>query len=439
MAAAAGPSARWADTLPFRLREHRRRDLLPRHARPRARVRAACSPSTSPRPCLPGSSEPDTCAAACEPAAARPTGPARLPDRGHRRLSSARSPHDKPRALIQMATGAGKTFTACTFIYRLIKLRGRQAHPVPGRSQQPRRPDAEGISELRAAGRRPHVHRDLHRPASARNRIDPDAKVVITTIQRLYAMLRGRGAGRRGRGRLRASRPGATTTASCARSPTTRDPDRDLRLHRHRRMPPLDLRPVAAGAGVLRCLTHRPDRHALEAHARLLQPEPGRRISLRAVRRGRGQCRLRGLSHPHRRSPRRAATWSKAGFPVPVRDRRTRAIRYEQLDEDLTYAGKELDRSVTVPEPDPHGARRATRTGSSPISSPGRRVGAQDPDLRQGRQPRRGDRPARARGLRRGQRLRQEDHLPDTGEKPEGADQGLPRRPRSRASPSPWT
>jgi type I restriction enzyme R subunit len=31
---------------------------------------------------------------------------------------------DKPRSLIQMATGAGKTFTACAFIYRLIKFAG---------------------------------------------------------------------------------------------------------------------------------------------------------------------------------------------------------------------------------------------------------------------------------------------------------------------------
>ena len=28
---------------------------------------------------------------------------------------------NRPRALIHMATGAGKTFTACAFIYRLIK------------------------------------------------------------------------------------------------------------------------------------------------------------------------------------------------------------------------------------------------------------------------------------------------------------------------------
>ena len=31
---------------------------------------------------------------------------------------------NRPGALIQMATGSGKTFTACNFIYRLIKFAG---------------------------------------------------------------------------------------------------------------------------------------------------------------------------------------------------------------------------------------------------------------------------------------------------------------------------
>ena len=45
-----------------------------------------------------------------------------------------------PRALIQMATGAGKTFTACTFAYRLIKYAGAQAHLVSGGQGQSRTP-----------------------------------------------------------------------------------------------------------------------------------------------------------------------------------------------------------------------------------------------------------------------------------------------------------
>jgi type I restriction enzyme, R subunit len=38
-----------------------------------------------------------------------------------------------------------------------------------------------------------------------------------------------------------------------------------------------------------------------------------------------------------------------AGFHVPVRDRRTRALRYKQLDADLPYAKTELDNAVTAP------------------------------------------------------------------------------------------
>jgi len=37
------------------------------------------------------------------------------------------------------------------------------------------------------------------------------------------------------------------------------------------------------------------------------------------------------------------------GFYVDKRSRQTRARRWEQLDEDLTYAGQDLDRSVVVP------------------------------------------------------------------------------------------
>jgi len=48
---------------------------------------------------------------------------------------------NRPRALVQMATGAGKTFTACTLSYRLLARR-IQARPVPSRSRQPRPPEA---------------------------------------------------------------------------------------------------------------------------------------------------------------------------------------------------------------------------------------------------------------------------------------------------------
>ena len=96
-----------------------------------------------------------------------------------------------PRALIQMATGSGKTFTAITAAYRLIKDakagrvlflvdRGNLGKQAEKEFQNYTTPDD---------GRKFTELYNVQRLTS--NRIDPVAKVVITTIQRLYSMLRG--------------------------------------------------------------------------------------------------------------------------------------------------------------------------------------------------------------------------------------------------------
>ena len=41
---------------------------------------------------------------------------------------------DRPRSLIQMATGAGKTYTACAFTYRLIRHAGAKPSSMPSRT-----------------------------------------------------------------------------------------------------------------------------------------------------------------------------------------------------------------------------------------------------------------------------------------------------------------
>jgi type I restriction enzyme, R subunit len=56
--------------------------------------------------------------------------------------------HGRRRSLIQMATGAGKTYTACSALYRLIKFAGARPRVVPGRPRQPRAPDTERVPGL---------------------------------------------------------------------------------------------------------------------------------------------------------------------------------------------------------------------------------------------------------------------------------------------------
>jgi len=72
---------------------------------------------------------------------------------------------NRPRALIQMATGAGKTFTVANVAYRLIKFAGaRRALFLVDRANLGA-PDAEGVSGVHDPGRRAEVHGALQRPA----------------------------------------------------------------------------------------------------------------------------------------------------------------------------------------------------------------------------------------------------------------------------------
>ncbi len=98
---------------------------------------------------------------------------------------------NKPRALVHMATGAGKTFTAITSVYRLLKFGGakrilflvdtrnlgKQAHQEFMAYTPP--DDGRKFTELY----------NVQRLNSSS--IDPHAQVCISTIQRMYSILSG--------------------------------------------------------------------------------------------------------------------------------------------------------------------------------------------------------------------------------------------------------
>src|ERR1700680_1026162 len=97
----------------------------------------------------------------------------------------------KPRALIQMASGGGKTFTACEFIYRLIKYAGaRRVLFLVDRSNLGR----QTLKEFQNF-RTPEEQRlftELYNVQHLQsNKLDKVSKVCISTIQRLYSMLQG--------------------------------------------------------------------------------------------------------------------------------------------------------------------------------------------------------------------------------------------------------
>lgn len=98
---------------------------------------------------------------------------------------------NKPKALIQMATGAGKTFTAITTVYRLLKHTGvnRVLFLV----------DTKGLGEQAEREFLAYRPNDDNRSFSELYGVRPlkssfipsDVQVCISTIQRMYSILRG--------------------------------------------------------------------------------------------------------------------------------------------------------------------------------------------------------------------------------------------------------
>ena len=97
----------------------------------------------------------------------------------------------RPMALVQMATGSGKTFTAANLAYRLIKLaHARRVCFLVDRTNLGLQTLKE-FQELAPPGERYKFDKLYNIQFPQRNHFDPVNRVIITTIQRLYSVLTG--------------------------------------------------------------------------------------------------------------------------------------------------------------------------------------------------------------------------------------------------------
>ena len=133
-----------------------------------------------------------TCARGCEPC--RPLNASGLwpvQERAIRSLEESLAA-GRPRALVQMATGSGKTFMACNQVYRLIKHAGaKRVLFLVDRSNLGRQTlrEFQGFTTP-DEGRK---FTELYNVQLLQSgRIDPVSRVCIATIQRVYSILRGR-------------------------------------------------------------------------------------------------------------------------------------------------------------------------------------------------------------------------------------------------------
>jgi len=98
---------------------------------------------------------------------------------------------NRPKALIQMATGAGKTFTACTFVYRLLKhADAKRILFVVDTKNLGEQAEQEFLKYQPTDDNRKFTELyNVQRLSSSY--IASDSQVCISTIQRLYSILKG--------------------------------------------------------------------------------------------------------------------------------------------------------------------------------------------------------------------------------------------------------
>lgn len=97
----------------------------------------------------------------------------------------------RPRALIQMATGTGKTYTACSFCYRLIKFaKAKRILFLVDRNNLGKQTYNE-FQQYISPYTNYKFTEEFNVQRLSENVIGSASKIVITTIQRLYSMLKG--------------------------------------------------------------------------------------------------------------------------------------------------------------------------------------------------------------------------------------------------------
>ena len=272
-----------------------------------------------------------------------------------------------------MATGSGKTFMAANLAYRLVQHadaervlflvdRANLGRQTLREFQQFATPDdGRKFTEL---------YNVQHLTS---NRIDPAARVVITTIQRLYSMLRGE-----------AELP----TDVDEQSGSELAPDRPVEVAYNPALPIETFDVVIVDEchrsiyGVWRQVLEYFDAFLVgltatpgEADVRVLQPEP-RRWSTATPQAVADGVNVDFDVYRIRTEITEQGSTVEAGLVTKFRDRETRKTRLEKLDEDLAYDARPARPRRRRRRPDPHRhphvprqpVQAARRGGSSPAA-----------------------------------------------------------------------
>ena len=253
---------------------------------------------------------------------------------------------DLPRSLIQMATGSGKTFTACAFTYRLIKFaKAKRVLFLVDRANLGRQAKTEFDQYvLPDDGRKFTAVYNVQHLTS--NKLDDVCRVTICTIQRLYSMLRGE------------ELPEDADELSGYEVSSADDRPKEVAYNPaipieafdfivtdecHRSIYGLWRQVLEYFDAHLIGLTATPSKQTIGFFNQNLVMEYGHeRAVADGVNVGYEVYRIRTRVTE-------AGDKVEKGFYVDRRHKETRRRRWERLDEDLAFTEKELDRSIVVP------------------------------------------------------------------------------------------
>ena len=251
----------------------------------------------------------------------------------------------RPRSLVQMATGSGKTFMACNQVYRLIKHAGaRRVLFLVDRSNLGRQTlrEFQGFT-VPGDGRKFTELYNVQLLQS--NSIDPVSKVCISTIQRVYSMLRGEELD------PELEEASGYDVATARSSPQTVEYSRNFPIEEfdfiitdecHRSIYDLWRQVLEYFDAFLIGLTATPSKQTMGFFNQNLVMEYNHQ-----------QAVVDGVNVPYNvyrieTKITEEGSTIEAGMSVDRRDRRTRKVRWEELEEELPYTAGQLDRDVVA-------------------------------------------------------------------------------------------
>ena len=251
----------------------------------------------------------------------------------------------RPRALVQMATGSGKTFTACNLVYRLIKYAGaKRVLFLVDRNNLGRQTlrEFQGFTTLEENRKFTELY---NVQLMQSGHIEPVNRVCISTIQRVYSMLRGEEIDEELEERS------GFDFGPVSRQPAPVEYNPDIPIDTfdfiitdecHRSIYGLWRQVLEYFDAFLIGLTATPSAQTLGFFQQNLVMEYTHE---QAVADG---VNVDSDIYRIRTQITEDGSTVEAEQYVDRRDRRTRQVRWERLDEDLTYTASQLDRDVVA-------------------------------------------------------------------------------------------